>query len=184
VLRVTTCWVSIGVDISESTSRGLSCGNRTEEQRPDRRSGVADRVPARPLSGVPIYLQLVHQVDHALRLGYLKPGDQPPKVRDVDALLAINPNTVSKAYRLRRTGFDLMSSPRSPDPPASWSHPSGEGGRMFVPRERTSECDGVGNAFPSHNVLGIPRNLIDACALVNRRRRLQRPRLHQRVRAA
>jgi GntR family transcriptional regulator len=38
-------------------------------------------------------------VEHALRLGYLKPGDQLPKVRDVVALLAINPNTVLKAYR-------------------------------------------------------------------------------------
>ena len=36
-------------------------------------------------SGVPTYLQLVHQVEHALRLGYLKPGDQLPKVRDVVA---------------------------------------------------------------------------------------------------
>src|ERR1700685_788996 len=52
-----------------------------------------------PTSGVPTYLQLVHQVEHALRLGYLKPGDQLPKVRDVVASLAINPNTVSKAYR-------------------------------------------------------------------------------------
>ncbi len=50
-------------------------------------------------SGVPTYLQLVHQVEHALRLGYLKPGDQLPRVRDVVASLAINPNTVSKAYR-------------------------------------------------------------------------------------
>ncbi len=50
-------------------------------------------------SGVPTYLQLVHQVEHALRLGYLKPGDQLPKVRDVVAALAINPNTVLKAYR-------------------------------------------------------------------------------------
>ena len=50
-------------------------------------------------SGVPTYLQLVHQVEHALRLGYLKPGDQLPKVRDVVASLAINPNTVLKAYR-------------------------------------------------------------------------------------
>jgi GntR family transcriptional regulator len=49
--------------------------------------------------GVPTYLQLVHQVEHALRLGYLKPGDQLPKVRDVVASLAINPNTVLKAYR-------------------------------------------------------------------------------------
>ena len=52
-----------------------------------------------PASGVPTYLQLVHQVEHALRLGYLTPGDQLPKVRDVVASLAINPNTVSKAYR-------------------------------------------------------------------------------------
>jgi GntR family transcriptional regulator len=50
-------------------------------------------------SGVPTYLQLVHQVEHAMRLGYLKPGDQLPKVRDVVASLAINPNTVLKAYR-------------------------------------------------------------------------------------
>jgi GntR family transcriptional regulator len=50
-------------------------------------------------SGVPTYLQLVHQVEHALRLGFLKPGDQLPKVRDVVSSLAINPNTVLKAYR-------------------------------------------------------------------------------------
>jgi GntR family transcriptional regulator len=52
-----------------------------------------------PASGVPTYLQLVHQVEHALRLGYLKPGDQLPKVRDAVAALAINPNTVLKAYK-------------------------------------------------------------------------------------
>jgi GntR family transcriptional regulator len=48
---------------------------------------------------VPTYLQLVQQVEHALRLGYLKPGDQLPKVRDVVAALTINPNTVLKAYK-------------------------------------------------------------------------------------
>src|ERR1700726_1959329 len=52
-----------------------------------------------PDSGVPTYLQLVQQVEHALRLGYLKPGDQLPKVRDVVAALTINPNTVLKAYK-------------------------------------------------------------------------------------
>jgi GntR family transcriptional regulator len=52
-----------------------------------------------PGSGVPTYLQLVQQVEQALRLGYLKPGDQLPKVREVVAELAINPNTVMKAYR-------------------------------------------------------------------------------------
>src|SRR5271155_3664682 len=50
-------------------------------------------------SGVPTYLQLVQQVEHALRLGYPKLGDQLPKVRDVVAELAINPNTVLKAYK-------------------------------------------------------------------------------------
>lgn len=52
-----------------------------------------------PASGIPTYLQLVQQVEHALRLGYLRPGDQLPKVREVVAALAINPNTVLKAYR-------------------------------------------------------------------------------------
>ena len=52
-----------------------------------------------PASGLPTSQQLVQQVEHALRLGYLQPGDQLPKVRDAVASLAINPNTVLKAYR-------------------------------------------------------------------------------------
>ncbi len=50
-------------------------------------------------SGVAPYMQLIHQVRHALRLGLLDPGDQLPTVKDVAAGLAINPNTVLKAYR-------------------------------------------------------------------------------------
>jgi GntR family transcriptional regulator len=50
-------------------------------------------------SGVSPYLQLVHQVRRALRLGLLVEGDQLPTVKDVVAHLAINPNTVLKAYR-------------------------------------------------------------------------------------
>src|SRR3954470_11807252 len=50
-------------------------------------------------SGVSPYLQLVQQVRRALRLGLLSEGDQLPTVKDVVAHLAINPNTVLKAYR-------------------------------------------------------------------------------------
>ncbi len=50
-------------------------------------------------SGVAPYLQIVHQVRQALRLGLLSEGDQLPTVKDVVARLAINPNTVLKAYR-------------------------------------------------------------------------------------
>src|SRR5215469_8234983 len=50
-------------------------------------------------SGVAPYLQLIHQVRQALRLGLLREGDQLPTVKDVVGLLAINPNTVLKAYR-------------------------------------------------------------------------------------
>ena len=50
-------------------------------------------------SGVAPYRQLIHQVRQALRLGMLREGDQLPKVKDVVAGLAINPNTVLKAYR-------------------------------------------------------------------------------------
>ncbi|BCY07736.1 GntR family transcriptional regulator [Actinoplanes sp. L3-i22] len=50
-------------------------------------------------SGVSPYMQLIQQVRHALRLGLLTEGDKLPTVKEVVARLAINPNTVSKAYR-------------------------------------------------------------------------------------
>src|SRR5438105_10125966 len=57
-------------------------------------------------SGLPTYLQLVQQVRQALRLGLLVPGDQLPTAREVVERLAINPNTVLKAYReLERDGL-------------------------------------------------------------------------------
>ncbi len=57
-------------------------------------------------SGVPTYLQLVQQVKHAVRYAMLRPGDRLPTARDVVEDLAINPNTVLKAYReLEREGF-------------------------------------------------------------------------------
>jgi GntR family transcriptional regulator len=57
-------------------------------------------------SGVATYLQLVQQVHQALRLGLLEPGDQLPTAQQVVARLAINPNTVLKAYRdLEREGL-------------------------------------------------------------------------------
>ena len=52
-----------------------------------------------PGSGVPPYLQVVQQVQQALRMGHVQPGDKLPTVKQVVAELAINPNTVFKAYR-------------------------------------------------------------------------------------
>src|SRR5579871_1329088 len=57
-------------------------------------------------SGVATYLQLVQQVRQALRMGMLEPGEQLPTAQQVVARLAINPNTVHKAYReLEREGL-------------------------------------------------------------------------------
>ncbi|MCL1871529.1 MAG: GntR family transcriptional regulator [Promicromonosporaceae bacterium] len=50
-------------------------------------------------SGISPYLQIVQQVRQAMRLGLLTAGDQLPTVKDVVARVAINPNTVLKAYR-------------------------------------------------------------------------------------
>ncbi|MEU8104930.1 GntR family transcriptional regulator [Nonomuraea muscovyensis] len=50
-------------------------------------------------SGVSPYQQLVQQVRRALRLGLLREGDQLPTVKEVVAQLAINANTILKAYR-------------------------------------------------------------------------------------
>src|ERR1700678_4241908 len=76
---------------------GIDKGNSRAGSAPGRGSPIEFRLDS--ASGVPTYLQLVQQVEHALRLGYLKPGDQLPKVRDVVTSLTINPNTVLKAYR-------------------------------------------------------------------------------------
>jgi GntR family transcriptional regulator len=78
-------------------------------------------------SGVPTYLQLVQQVRQAVRLGILAPGDRLPTVKEVVESLAINPNTVLKAYReLDREGLveaqrgvgTFVSSTPPPQPPA------------------------------------------------------------------
>ena len=59
-------------------------------------------------SGVATYVQIVQQVKEAIRLGVIEVGDQLPTVREVVAELAINPNTVAKAYReLEREGLVL-----------------------------------------------------------------------------
>jgi len=52
-----------------------------------------------PSSGVPIYLQLVEQVKHAIETGALRAGEQLPGIRPLAERLVINPNTVAKAYR-------------------------------------------------------------------------------------
>ena len=52
-----------------------------------------------PSSGVPIYLQLMEQVKHAVETGALRPGEQLPSIRPLAEELVINPNTVAKAYR-------------------------------------------------------------------------------------
>ena len=65
---------------------------------------ISFRVDGR--SGVAPYLQIVRQVRQALRMGVLNVGDQLPTVREVVAAVAVNPNTVLKAYRdLEREGL-------------------------------------------------------------------------------
>jgi GntR family transcriptional regulator len=85
---------------------------------------ISFRVDGR--SGVPPYLQIVQQVRQALRMGVLTVGDQLPTVREVVAAVAVNPNTVLKAYRdLEREGLVearagqgtfVMSLPPGPPP--------------------------------------------------------------------
>lgn len=78
-------------------------------------------------SGVPPYLQLVHQVRQSLLLGYLRDGDQLPTVKELAGDLAINPNTVVKAYRqLEHEGLaggrpgqgTFITATEAPPPPA------------------------------------------------------------------
>ena len=52
-----------------------------------------------PSSGVPLYLQLIDQIKHAIETGALTGGDQLPTIRKVAESLVMNPNTVVRAYR-------------------------------------------------------------------------------------
>lgn len=50
-------------------------------------------------SGIPLYLQLMEQVKHAVETGALRSGDQLPTMRKLAEDLVMNPNTVARAYR-------------------------------------------------------------------------------------
>ena len=59
-----------------------------------------------PRKGVPLYFQIIEEIKHRVAVGELKPGDQLPTVRQLAVDVAINPNTVAKAYdELRREGI-------------------------------------------------------------------------------
>src|SRR5207248_7019671 len=59
-----------------------------------------------PASGIPLYLQLIEQVKHAIETGAIRAGEQLPSVRQMAEDLLINPNTVARAYRdLEQEGF-------------------------------------------------------------------------------
>jgi GntR family transcriptional regulator len=52
-----------------------------------------------PSSGVPVYLQIIEQVKHAIATGTVNAGEQLPSVRQMAEHLLVNPNTVARAYR-------------------------------------------------------------------------------------
>ena len=67
---------------------------------------MANWLDVNPRSGVPIYVQLIEQIKHALEVGVLQPGDQLPTVRELSTQLTIAPNTIVKAYdELARMGL-------------------------------------------------------------------------------
>ena len=73
----------------------------------DRRSSFRFRLDDN--SGVPVYRQIMDQARGGIALGALRPGDQLPTVRQLAVDLAINPNTVVRAYRELELGGLLES---------------------------------------------------------------------------
>jgi len=112
-------------------------------------------------SGVAPYLQLIHQVRHALRLGMLREGDQLPKVKDVAAGLAINPNTVLKAYR--ELEYEGLAAARAGDRDVR------DRGRWATARRwpRTGRCAATcGGGWPRPAAPGWTRNPSRPCSSV------------------
>lgn len=100
-------------------------------------------------SGVPPYLQIAQQIRHALVAGVLKTGDQLPTVKEVVSQLAINPNTVFKAYRELeheglvegRPGAGTFVLRRPPGPPAGTHAFLARGLAGWVQRARAAGLD-------------------------------------------
>ncbi len=67
------------------------------------------RLHISPSSGIPIYLQIVHQVKHLIASMRLQPGDELPPIRTLAQTLLVNPNTVARAYRELESGGMIIS---------------------------------------------------------------------------
>jgi len=108
---------------------------------------ISFRVDGR--SGLPSYLQIVQQVRQALRMGALEVGDQLPYVREVVAAVAVNPNTVLKAYRdlereglvEARAGQGTFVRARPPGPPPGTHSRLGRGLARWVREARSAGLD-------------------------------------------
>lgn len=106
-------------------------------------------------SGVPPYLQIVQQVKQAIRLGILQEGDQLPTVKEVVSMVAINPNTVFKAYQELeglgfvegRTGSGTFVSGRPAGPP---------------PKIQAALADGLTNWIEEAKKAGLDEESIEA----------------------
>src|SRR5580700_6236898 len=100
-------------------------------------------------SGVPPYLQIVQQVKQALRMGILQEGDQLPTVKEVVSMVAINPNTVFKAYRELemlglvegRTGSGTFISGKPAGPPPKVQNILAEGLTSWINEARKAGLD-------------------------------------------
>jgi GntR family transcriptional regulator len=113
-------------------------------------------------SGVPAYLQIVQQVEQALRMGILRPGDQLPTVKQVVAEVTINPNTVTKAYRELehaglvegRQGVGTFVLRRPQGPPPEEQTRLARGLQRWVDRAQAAGLDGQAMEAMLRSVLG------------------------------
>jgi GntR family transcriptional regulator len=113
-------------------------------------------------SGVPAYLQIVQQVEQALRMGLLRLGDQLPTVKQVVAEVAINPNTVTKAYRELehaglvegRQGVGTFVLRRPQGPPPEEQTRLARGLQRWVDKAQAAGLDGQAMEAMLRSVLG------------------------------
>jgi GntR family transcriptional regulator len=103
-------------------------------------------------SNVPAYVQIVQQVRQALLAGMLRPGDRLPTVKEVVAELAINPNTVLKAYRELeqsglvdgRQGVGTFALRRPDGPPPATQAALTRGLNRWIEKARAAGLDDAG----------------------------------------
>ncbi len=109
-----------------------------------------------PLNRIPVYEQLIRQVERFVLMGVYKPQEQVPSVRTLSIELGVNPNTIQKAYSQMESAGILQSVPGR-------GRFVTENAKEIIGRQRREQLDTLRERLKEFSVAGITRSEIEEC---------------------